>query len=470
MTDFTDDYQGKDEQACIERFEDMLKQKSAPYFDVHEVELIAEHFMEKNNHSMAKRAIDHGLRLHSDSQSLKLCAARVYAINGHLQRAMCLLEEIERIEFQNEEVYLIKASIHSQLKEHVKSIENLQRAAELSNYQQDEILLDMAFEQENQRDFAGAINTLQKALSINPHNDAALHEIGFCFDALNKPAEVIAFYSTFLDNYPYSYAAWYNLGNAYYKQLDYENCVLAYGYCLAIEATFTPALFNKANALIQLERFADAAYDFEASLEIEGPQSGTHCYLGECYEKMEQIPVARMHYNKAIELSKDCSDAHIGLAVLLEMEEKWKESLVHYQRAIELEPGSSGYWHMYATACHKSNEIFDAEAAFLKSLSIDNTNCEAWEDYAIFKAEISGNDKGIKALNEALEINPGEANLLYRLAAYKCTAMRFAEANDLLSLAVQVDPDGLAEFFEYCPEALLNPILTSLTGHNNTSE
>jgi tetratricopeptide (TPR) repeat protein len=463
MTEYTDDYRSTDEKACIDRFQKMLRQGSPPYFDVHELEMITDYFLENLNHSMAKRAIEHGLDLHPHSHSLKLSAARVYAANGNLNFAMSLLKEVEKVEWQNEEVFLIKASIHAQLKEHGESIENLKRAVELSSELRDEILLDMAFEQQNQQDYTGAVDSLKKALDINPDNDSALHEIGFCFDALQKSADVIPYYEAFLDKHPYSYAAWYNLGNAFFKQGDYKNCIAAYGFCLAIEESFTPALYNKANALIQLERYDEAIIDFEESLQQEQPQASTHCYLGECYEKLEQVEQARLHYHKAITLDKNCSDAFIGLAVVCELEENWRESLKWYKKALQLDAHCSGYWHMYAMANHECNEIFEAEAAFLKSVGLDKTNVDAWEDYAVFKAEITGNQFAIKILQDSLILNPESAQLQYRLASYLCQSFRFAEANDLLSLALKNEPEGLEEFLDYYPQANQHRLLTCLT-------
>jgi len=70
----------------------------------------------------------------------------------------------------------------------------------------------------------------------------------FCYDVLDKQEESIKFYEQYIDNEPYSYAAWYNLGNAFNKMDLFEKSIDAYDYAILIKDNFASAYFNKGNS------------------------------------------------------------------------------------------------------------------------------------------------------------------------------------------------------------------------------
>src|SRR3546814_9774721 len=80
-----------------------------------------------------------------------------------------------------------------------------------------------------------------------------LYELAFCFDIIDRQEESIAFYQKYIDEEPYSYAAWYNLGNAFNKLGLFEKAIDAYDYAILVRDNFAAAYFNKGNALMRSE-------------------------------------------------------------------------------------------------------------------------------------------------------------------------------------------------------------------------
>lgn len=453
MTEFSDDFHAE-EQESITRFLQALKHGEVPYFDVHEFENIIDYLLEQGEHSQAKKAASVARRIHPQSVDLKLMAARVHSVHGELDLALHLINEVQKVDRQNEELFYLKAGIHAQMKDHNRSIENLRIAKELSGDFKDEILLDIAYEQENLEDFSSAIDSLREALSINPNNEAALHELAHCYESMNKLDELVIFYQQFIDNQPYSGTAWYNLGNAFFKLEDYERAMEAYDYCLAIDENYTLALYNRANSLIQLERYPEAVREFEAVMAAEGIGAHTLCYIGECYEKMNDLQAASEHYLHALEIDDTFTDAMIGMAVVNEMLNEQEAAARWHKKALKICPESAAYWHMYAMWAVKNKRQRLATKAFKQSLKLDELQADAWEDYGTFLAETGKTDEACEVLARGFQLNPDDWNLVYRMIWYSQSNAKSEEVGELLSLAAQNDPEGLTQFLKDNPEAL----------------
>lgn len=470
MTGFSEEYTDQDILNRVKKFNRVVQSGSTCYFDVCELEGVVDYFMSRGETGKAKIAIEMGMQLHPSSLEMKMCAAAILAENGELKRALNLLEAVEAVEYSNHDVYLLKASIHAQLKEHGKSIENFRRAISLNSDHQDQILLDIAYEQENQEEFEAAIQTLHRVLEINPENDQALHEISFCYEMLDLNEELIQFFTSFLDDHPYSYCAWYNLGNIYFKTEAFEKSISAFDFSIAIEDDFTPALFNKATALIQLHKYHEAIAEFESLMTVEGVQASILCYIGECYEKLEDHGTSRLHYQHALELDPRCAEAHIGMAVLLELEGSHEDSIAHYQKALNIDNDCVTYWHLFALAAEKTGDEETADHAFQKALKLDEHVPQVWEDYATFLAAQGKTEKAIELLSAGYRSNDQASELLYRMAYYNCQINYPVDAEDLLHLAVQQDPKGLPRFLSECPEAKDNPMMLDFIKSGNFDE
>src|SRR5690606_25247591 len=132
----------------------------------------------------------------------------------------------------------IKGTILSSLQEHAMAEENFFRALELSDAK-DEVYYQIAGLYQMQGAYLKAITYLKKCLKANKDNQEALYEIAFCYDVLDQQQESIQFYMQYIDTDPYSFAAWYNLGNAYHKLSDFNAAIDAYDYAILINESFS---------------------------------------------------------------------------------------------------------------------------------------------------------------------------------------------------------------------------------------
>ena len=208
-----------------------------------------------------------------------------------------------------------------------------------------------------------------------------MYEIAFCYDQLGDYQQAIACYSQFIDENPFSFTAWYNLGNAHSKLEDYTKAIWSYDYSLLINKDFGPAHFNMANAYLSQEKYYKAIEHFNECMRIDGDDASAYCYIGECYEQLNELELSKHNYKRSIELAPMLSEAWLGLGIIEDLEGRTREGIILIEKALEFEPDNSGIMHVLAGAYEKITEYELAKEFYKKSLELNPHDEECLSDY-----------------------------------------------------------------------------------------
>jgi tetratricopeptide (TPR) repeat protein len=200
----------------VSRFEEMIKQNDAYYFERHDLEDIVDYYINTNHHQKALKAIRFATNQYPDSTFFLLRKSQLIAAEGQYDESLNLLEQLEIFESGNPEVFITKGSIYSMLARPKDAIQSYKQALRLDRKIED-VYLFIAFEFQNMNMYGQAARYLRRCLQLNPDNEAALFEMSLCFDVTAKFNSGIKFFNAFLDKNPYSKVAWYALGHLYSK-------------------------------------------------------------------------------------------------------------------------------------------------------------------------------------------------------------------------------------------------------------
>ena len=133
-----------------------------------------------------------------------------------------------------------------------------------------------------QRDFAAAINHLQRALQLDPPpSDAA-----------------------YLHN---------NLGVAFLEQGQVDQAIEHFEQALAFDSKYEMAHGNLANALVKKDRLDEAAEHYRRSLQLKPRQAATRVNLARVLARQGQRDQAVEHYQEALAIQPKLAAAHFGL-------------------------------------------------------------------------------------------------------------------------------------------------------------
>jgi len=450
----------------ISRYERMLKKNDVYFFDVEQFESIIDHYLEQNELNKAAEVLKFARKQHPSSIDLIFCESNILIGSGKLNKALQVLDAIEGLQPYNEEIFLTKASIYSQLRNYEHAIKNYKKALECAEDELDDIHVDLAFEYENIEELDKAIYHLKSALEINPENEAALYEVSYCFDLASKNEDAIKFFGDFLDDNPYSYIGWYNLGNSYAKSGLYKKCIDALDYCTAINEEFSSAWFSKAKANVDLGHLESAIECYEQALELDGALAVTYSYIGECYEKLGKYNLALDQYSRALEQDREWVDAWIGCGVVKEMQGKVSESINYLMKAVDLEPNNDSARTLLARVYVRGHQ---EDAAMIMYETVHQTapeNIDAWLEHSDLLLRSGLHQAAIDKLKEGERIHMVDVRYRYRMVSYLLQAGRDKEGLLLLADLLSTDPDKINMLFEHFPEVQHNKEVMDLIDTN----
>jgi len=228
--------------ALVKRYEEMIAQDASYFFDIEQFESIIEYYLEKNNVNQAQVVLKYANQIFPESTQLMLREAQLLASTGKLSKAIPRLRNLLSFEPHNEETLLTLASVYSQLREHKKAIFYLKEALKYADEDfRDEIFIELSLEYENLERWDMAIATLKEAIKHNHENETALYELAYCFDMSNRLDECVIFYKAYIDDYPYSFPSWYNLGNVLQKM---ENLDEAWKHMIIVSPSKKTSLLH----------------------------------------------------------------------------------------------------------------------------------------------------------------------------------------------------------------------------------
>lgn len=382
MFDDEEDLSEKELKSDIALFESYVNGDTIGFIDGDRIESIIDYYLLNSNYPMAKSAAELGISQLPFNLIFFLRKAQSLAGLGMISESIELLGQLDRIENYQSELLLTKAALFSQIRDSKNAVKFYLQALEYcQNQEKDEIYVDLAIEYENSRDYDSAIKTLMVALKHNLKNEIAFSELCYCFEKTDRFDEMHQQILKFIDDNPYSYFGWYQLGSYYLRKDNYDKAIWAFDYCLIINENSGAAYFNLGNAYLSSEKFHQAIESFNKCIEIDGEDPLALCYLGESYENIHEYELSKSYYQKSIELSPEFSEPWLGLGIIADLQENNGEAIVLMNKALELDPENPVTLHLIGSLYLKNNDHEIGFNFIKKSLEIDPSDMDCLKSF-----------------------------------------------------------------------------------------
>lgn len=461
MTEYSHNLYPKSDSGLIEKFEKMLKLRQAYFFDVEEFESLADFYLDKNNHRKAKLAVNHGLSIFTDSSSLLLKKAQVFAASKESTKALEILEFLEAAEPTNTDMLLFKAVVHRNLSDHEGTKSCLLKALEIAPENREEIFMDLAYEQQIANDFKGAIDSLKESLKINPNHEASLFELSYCYEMADQMELGVEFFQKYLDQFPYNFIGWYNLALCFDKIGLFEKGVEATDFCIAIREDFVAAYILKGNLLTSMEMDLAAAESYKESLAFDNENPLVYTAIGECQERLELWSLAELNYKKALAIDPEYIEALMGIGAIRENEGDLSKAISFYEEAVGKDDFHLDNRHILVETYIKSDKLVEAKKQLEEMIKIFPDDAESW----IILADLSGKEDALGSLETielAIEKIPHETDLKWQKIKHLMKCTKHQQATELFLDCYTDHPEGLKYFLTIFPEAIQFPNIAGL--------
>jgi len=435
----------------LKKFEEMRRRKTKYFFDVDTLLNLIDHYLEILDLESAEEVTKYARSIHPDSISFLLKEAELFALNGKKDRALSLLEKVEKVTPFDPEVFVIKGNIYSILQIFDLAIVSYKKALSLADEQKDDIYFRIGLAYQSIGQFNLALDNYKLCLQDNILNEGCLSELVSCCefgDLYDKGIELI---NSIIDEDPYNCIAWYHLGELYTKQGSYLNALKAFEYCLLINDRFAPAYLDMAQVYLMNDQFEEAIEAYKTAFEYCHPDSYTYYNLGECYEQLKKWDEARDYYQKAIKSDPFMAQAWYGMGVTYEEEERWYEATYYIKKAIENDDANGEYWLALGDCEYQLRNQPEAEDCYKKAIKLDPDNADVWMAYCDLLHDFNMDLKATEIMGESISYNPLNAELHYRQSAYLFLSGKIEDSMIKLENAVQLDYNLHHLLFEIAP-------------------
>ena len=399
----------------LTKFESMLKTNNILFFDSEEFENIIHHYLNQGKMSLAKKAIKLGLEQHPTSINLRLFKVEVYVFENKLVQADTLLNELYRIDPNNEEVFIQKANILSKKDEHQLAIDVLKQALELTDDVIDLYSL-IGMEHLFLDQYEEAKTCFMKCMEEDDQDYSALYNIMYCFDYLEQYDDAIIYLNTFLDTNPYSEVAWHQLGMQYFNKKNYKKALASFDFAIISDDTFVGAYLERGKVLEKLKRFEDAIDSYNITLKLDEPTSFALLRIGFCHEKLKKDDLAVQYYYKTVHEDPLLDKGWIAITKFYFRKKNFQKALYYINKAINIDPENVIYWKLYSQINVRLSLFEEAERGFKKTLELGNYELNTWITRGDLLIKLGEPEAAIYNFEQASEFYPENAEIEYRLA------------------------------------------------------
>lgn len=271
--------------------------------------------------------------------------------------------------------------------------------------------IDQAEAAMQHNDFAAAEPLLQKALSAKPDDYRAWFDLGYVYNALQRPADAI---------------------NAYQK-------------AIVIQPGVFESNLNLGLLLAKQGQSAEAAKYLKAATQLT-PTTHPEESLARAWQALGRVEAATdpqqalVAYAQAAKANPKSPAPHLASAELLQKQGHLDAAAQQYQAAVELDPTSADALAGLANGYIAQKKYADAEAALRKTLAVDPKNGAAHLQLARVLSAEGKNEAAADQLHMVLQQNPSDPKAALELGTLYVKAGKDAEAEQQLRLAVQKMP------------------------------
>ena len=397
------------------KFESMLKTNAVYFFDLVEFEEIIIHYLEAGKHALAKKAVKLGLEQHPGSIDLKLLQVELYLFEDKLDEASLLLKRIERIEPNNDEVFIQKATISSKKGNHEEAIELLKKALSFTIDKVD-VWSIMGMEYLYLDDFENARLSFAKCIDVDYEDYSSLYNIIYCFDMEKEHESAIKYLNSYIDTNPYCEVAWHQLGRQYFILDMFKEALTSFDYAVLIDESFIGGYLEKAKTLEQLERYQEAIDNYMITLELDDATAFAYVRVGECHEQLGNFDEAISYYKKAVHEDPLLDKGWMLLTNLYYQQENYQKASYYISKALKIEEDNALYWRRYSEINLKLNFYEEAVTGFEKCLSLNDQGLEIYIALTDVLSFLGDFQDALNILFKAQKIYRDFAEIEYRLA------------------------------------------------------
>jgi len=260
-------------------------------------------------------------------------------------------------------------------------------------------------------DIDNSYSLLKEIESIEPNNQELLIQKATIYSKKNQHNRAIKILKKSLDFIDDPSEVWMLLGMEYMMDSNYYEAQKYFKKCLNLDPEDIQTLYNLIYCNDQLKEHGKSIEVLNYILNIHPYNESAWHELGKQYLKINKKSEALTSFEFAIISEEKFSGAYVEKAKILEEKGDIIEAIENYQIILQIEDESSYIINRIANCYEKINKNKEALNYYEKSVIIDPSNNNCWDDLIKFCIKNKNYKKAILHLEKVIKLN--ENNLSY---------------------------------------------------------
>ncbi len=229
-----------------------------------------------------------------------------------------------------------------------------------------------------------------------------------------------------------------------------DEAVAEYRATLAQEPNNADAILGVAETYKAAGKVREAEEAYLKSIELQPNYWGAYNMLGTFYYRRARYADAARMFEKVVQLLPDNERGYNNLGAMYEQMGRYEEAIQTFSRSIRRKPTDQAYSNI-GTCYYFLGRYSDAAAAIEKAVALSPHKYNYWANLGdAYRWVPDADQKAAHAYDEAvrlaraeLQVNPGNAAVLARLAECLAKLGHRANANAEISRALSIDPTNI---------------------------
>ncbi len=252
-----------------------------------------------------------------------------------------------------------------------------------------------------------AVNSFQKALSLDPDNKTAQYLLGMATAATGKQQEALKIFEKSHQQNPKDPAPLIAMGRLHLEMHAPDKALAAFDEGLKSQPQYVPLLLNKSDALAQMGRWDDALAPLDAAEKL-APKSGEILLKkGDILQVTKQWDASITAYKKSLALTPDQPITYNNLALAQQGSGKQLDKAKEYaQKAVDLSPKSAPFWDTLGWIQRSVNDLNGARESLKKAIALESNVAVFHYHLGVVLADQKDKAEAIKSIQAALKLDP----------------------------------------------------------------
>jgi tetratricopeptide (TPR) repeat protein len=249
-----------------------------------------------------------------------------------------------------------------------------------------------------------------------------------------------------------------NRGEAYLKDLKYQEASLEFRNAIQIDANLASAYWGLARAYEGLQRFPEMIDALRKTLDLDKANQEARVKLGNYYlaaanGRPELIDEAERLAKETLERDQNHIEGHILMGSVLFARKDKDKAFAELNRAIELDPNRVESYLSLARFYIVTNERERAEELYKRAISVNASSPLAHSEYGKFLVQQGRMPEAEASLLKAVEVSPTDRNAHFVLASFYYVSKQFDKAEQAYKALANLDKEKpesqavLADFY-----------------------